>query len=626
MARRIWTGRQVARTARLAVPPGITLGSLWLVGLQLGDTPWRALPAGLRNVGAPALALALACVAVSFAALGRYDALFHRHLDTGLSPRHARFSGTVAIALSQTLGFGVLTGALVRQRLLPQLGVATALRLSACVAASFLLAWGWITALACLLLPAPAWTLPPALAAVTALPLCATLAAFGPPPPLPRVARWLRAVPSLPAMGSILFWALVDLLAAALVLYLLLPQGTVTLPGFVPVFLLAFGAGLLSGAPGGAGPFELTLLALLPDVPKADLLAAVMGYRALYYALPALLGAVALVRPLPRGTSRRTGAVPCGDTGAELGLLRQNGGHLAMLGGRPAALWPTPQALVVLPGGAAILHRKALMALHREARARNRVPVLYKCSAREAARVRAAGWHVTRIAREALLDPQRFDLDRPGCRSLRRKLRQAAKAGVEVRPAARLPLARMAALDAEWQHRNGGARGGTMGRFCPDYVAGQRVFLALQGAELVGFATFHAGPRDMALDLMRLAARAPDGTMQALVTAAVTEARARGLTRLSLAAVPDIAALKRPLPAWLCRAVLDRAGADGLTRFKSAFAPRWSPRYAAAPGGGVLLLALADIAREVHHPPPLIHGTALHEQDEEYELATARTA
>ena len=74
------------------------------------------------------------------------------------------------------------------------------------------------------------------------------------------------------------------------------------------------------------------------------------------------------------------------------------------------------------------------------------------------------------------------------------------------------------------------------------------------------------------------------------------------------------------------KGLLDRAGAAGLIRFKSAFAPSWSPRYAAAPGRAGLALALADIPREVHHPYALRHGNLFHEQDEEYELAPRRAA
>ncbi|GLT10443.1 hypothetical protein GCM10007928_26750 [Sulfitobacter porphyrae] len=623
MARIAVASRHLARGARFVVPLALTAGCLWLVRQQVGDDMPAALPASLSGIGAVNILLALGCVAIGFWAVGRYDGLSHRHFGTRVPPRVARLSGTMAIALAQTLGFGVITGALVRHRLLPGLGFRRALQLSVFVSLSFLAAWLWITALACVVLPAPGWTTLPAMVALAGLPLCTGLMAFG---PRPRKARWRAALPTLTALGAILLWAALDLLAAALVLYLLIPAGTLGFGSFVPVFLLAYGAGLLSGAPGGVGPFELVLLSLLPQVPDAMLIGAIMGYRGLYYALPAVLGALALLRPLTLNLPTLPAPRPHGAGRAELGLLRQNGGRVARLGGRDMALWRIGQALVVLPGAAPLATVESLTALQRQARQDNRLACLYKCTAREAALARSAGWQVLRIAQEALMDPQTFDLHQPACRGLRRKLRQAAKAGVLVQQAGVLPLGPMAAIDACWQRRNGPARGGTMGRFCPDYIAGQQVFLAWQDDRLLGFASFHAGAHDRALDLMRLSAEAPAGTMQALVIAALEAARAAGSSGFSLAAVPDIPALAHPLLAPTRAPLLARAGAAGLRQFKSGFAPHWSPRYVAAPSRAALALCLADLTREIHHPPALAGGGPLHEGDEEYELAPGRAA
>ena len=61
---------------------------------------------------------ALICTALSFRAIGSYDLLVHSALGTGQSPSIARAAGMKAIAVSQTLGFGTLTSALVRWRCL----------------------------------------------------------------------------------------------------------------------------------------------------------------------------------------------------------------------------------------------------------------------------------------------------------------------------------------------------------------------------------------------------------------------------------------------------------------------------------------------------------------------------
>ena len=105
---------------------------------------------------------------------------------------------------------------------------------------------------------------------------------------------------------------------------------------------------------------------------------------------------------------------------------------------------------------------------------------------------------------------------------------------------------------------------------------------------------------------MRHGPEAPDGTMHALVTAAIAAAGRRGVSRLSLAAVPE-AAFGRNLT--MDRA-LARHGCDGagLLQFKAAFAPRWQPLYLAAPHRAALALAACEVARAIAHPPPLRQG------------------
>ena len=91
--------------------------------------------------------------AASFGALAQYDVVLHRLLGTHQPAGAARRAGWVAIALSQTLGFGLISGALLRWRMLRTLSLFDASRLTAAVAASFLAAWALLAALAVLALP-----------------------------------------------------------------------------------------------------------------------------------------------------------------------------------------------------------------------------------------------------------------------------------------------------------------------------------------------------------------------------------------------------------------------------------------------------------------------------------------
>lgn len=586
-----------------------------LVG-QLDESHWRGLPQALRQMSGSSLLGAALLSALSLWAVGRYDAVAHRHLGTGISDRRAHRAGIVAIALAQTLGFGLFTGAAARWRMLPSLRFTDALRLSTFVSLSFLSALAVLIAISTLLLPAPDWTTLPATLVLLALPCLVALSFVAPEL---RVWRWSLRLPSLTASGAILFWTAVDTTAAAGALYLLMPTAEIGFALFLPVFLMSLGAALISGTPGGVGPFELVLLASLPHVDPVTLLAAVMAFRALYYAVPATLAALMLLRPLGACVRPATDNAPvlCEARRAEVGVIRQNGGRMLTYANGAAPVWPVPQALVGLfapvdgPDTALLTH------LDQAARQENRVPCLYKVDAPLALTARRAGWCVVRIAQEAVLSPCNFDLSCRSRRGLRRKLRAAEKAGLTIETAETLPVAEMARIDRAWQARQGSARAGTMGRFDVDYLAGQQVFLARMEGRLVGFVSFHTTRAEWCLDVMRFDG-APDGTMQALVHAAIDAARAAGVPRLSLAAVPDHAPLRRRWLAPVARHVGDGAG---LRQFKAGFGPRWQPLYAAAPGPLRLSLALADIARIVHAAPAPANRNTPHEKDENYELA-----
>jgi phosphatidylglycerol lysyltransferase len=100
------------------------------------------------------LVLAAAATWISFRAVAGYDLTLHRHLATGIAPDRARRAGFAAIAIGQIVGLGVVTGTLVRWRLLPELGLLGAARLSLLVAVSFLAARGVLMALVLSALPA----------------------------------------------------------------------------------------------------------------------------------------------------------------------------------------------------------------------------------------------------------------------------------------------------------------------------------------------------------------------------------------------------------------------------------------------------------------------------------------
>ena len=280
----------------------------------------------------------------------------------------------------------------------------------------------------------------------------------------------------------------------------------------------------------------MTLLALLPVAPELGMLAAILAWRAVYYAAPALIGAALAVRG-PRGITpqRADLASPAflqRSHRAEV-LIHAQGEHRALPMGAGGG-WLTARSAHLLiglfdPVGAAtqLQISQFLQGLATAAQARNRIAVLYKCAARTAATARSLGFAVQPIAREAWLDPRRFRLAAAARSGLRRKLRHAQSAGVSVSGPSDpgpLPFAEMDRIAAHWAGAHGGERGFSMGRYARDYVAGQRVYLARRNGRLVGFVTFHAGVSEWVLDLMRHGADLPDGSMHLLIIRAIEDA------------------------------------------------------------------------------------------------------
>lgn len=603
------SARAVAR--RYGWRAGISLATggllLWLLLERLSAIEPAEVALAFSSLPARAWGLAAAATAASFWAVGHYDAVIHRHFATGLPEGRSRLAGICAIAVSQMIGLGIITGAVLRWRMLPEIGALAATRLTAAVALSFLAAWAMVTAAVLTVLPGAPFK------DLAALALCGGSALAAGSILAPRLGTLRIRWPNALTLGRLIVLCVIDTGAAALAFWALCPAG-VEAPFLVllPAFLLALGAGLISGAPSGMGAFEITLLALLPAEPQADLLAAVLAWRLVYFALPAILGAAIAVRgPGPRATVvPRAALATAPDQGpAEIQLFRQ--GDHSLIGTQAEGLWLAGRTAHCLAGLFAPITggpslQGALATLTRCARSENRVAVIYKAGPRLAAAARRAGFHARAIAREAALDLAGYDLTIPARASLRRKLRRAEAAGVTVLPCPARPDWRsLDRIAGDWAMAHGGERGFSMGRYARDYVAGQRLFIALHQGRPVAFVTFHASQWDWTLDLMRHAGQVPDGTMHLLVQAAIDLARAEGADRLSLAAVPDPAFSRGPewVNARLHRLLTE--GAEGLTRFKSAFAPRWERRYLCVPHAALLPLAAAEIARAIHWPAPV---------------------
>ena len=540
--------------------------------------------------------------AASFYALGRYDALAHRLLRTGTLPSNAVRSGQCAIAISQFVGFGIFSGALVRWRCLPNLSFASAMRISAFVSLSFLAALAIVMmGVVALSDPLPNIVIPKHFLVMISILCFALLSVWATKfrfSPLYKIGRSgaLRFV----------FWTTIDTGFAALALACLLPTGALTShETLFAVYLIALAAGLLSNSPGGIGAFDLTFLALAPIASQEAALAGLCAFRLVYFLFPAVCALLFLARPfkevpcpslVPVRRSDLELALSQGAP-AEWGLVRQ-GARIARSVDRSG--WLFRDILGHRVGIGPAYRTKDPSEFREMAQSADKIPLLYKTDRATALRAKECGWAVARIARDAFLYPSEFNTIGPGKRQLRRKLRHADRAGVRVIQSLKpLPIRQMLAVAKEWEKTNRRERGFSMGRFDPDYLTQQTVFLAHREGSLLAFVSFHRGRSEWTLDLMRHRTDIPDGTMHALLIAAIAAARSSDISNLNLSSVPDAD--------MLFGAVLVKKS-EGLRRFKASFDPDWRPRYAAAPTKLNLLFGLFFVSLAIHFPKLLASG------------------
>ncbi len=264
-------------------------------------------------------------------------------------------------------------------------------------------------------------------------------------------------------MMKITLVVLIDLGFAALAFYALLPAGhDVAFGPFLTGFLIAIMAGLVCGTPGGIGAFELVLLVHLPNLAPEQVISTALAFRIVYHALPAALGALALLMPSAERTNQTPTSISYPSVPilpprvalqmwnapfAEAMLIRQGEfGTLVSTDAAHCLVAETTQSLVVLGRPFATqTPENTMRTFARYALRRGKSALIYKADGRTAAQCRRLGWRVLAVAQEAWVRPRLHSSQGPEHRQLRRMLRKAEAAKISVRaPDRRLPLHEMA--------------------------------------------------------------------------------------------------------------------------------------------------------------------------------------
>lgn len=617
------------RWIRQAVAIGIGAWFIWALYGRLDEFSLDTVFGGLSRISALQWITAALTTALSFLAVSGYDVVIGRSLGYRYRACDLARTGFVATALAQLLGFGLVTGGLVRWRMLgaSQVTLARTTILTGMITAGFFAA-GTIP-LAVSILISGWFSLFVTLCAYAALliGLCCLILSIW----RPRIGQRFdgRAWPKLKTIVGLVGLASADTGLAALTFYILVPpELSLPLATILPVFLFALAAGMLSGTPGGVGPFEVTIFAMLPMYSQDPLMTAIVGFRLIYYIFPGVLAAAYFLARQAFGNDpievksnivnvERNAELPASlmhlvkiATRSEAGLLGQDQVGIFTNPNRTAGMLAAESgnSLVALadPLGAECCRAEVLQAFQAEARSRNLSACLYKTGAETAKFAENFGFRSHRIGQEAVLDPTQFSPTGAAYRELRRKLAHSLKAGVTIEcpPTDQLPMDEMTSVSERWVNRHGGERGFSMARFDPLFLPRYRTYLARHEGQIVGFLCVWQGTTAHGLDMMRLLPNAPDGVMQKLVCAAITAAAKLDIQRFSLAAVPFYGLDKpRSLTEVCANLFFARCpkwhDAHGLFRLKNSFRPEWQPMFLCLPRGSTGLTAWVDIHRLV---------------------------
>lgn len=279
----------------------ITVGfTAWVLHRQFGGLSLQQLQLAVAAQPVSHLSGALALTALSFVALALYD-VFGLHTvarrRVGLSV--GLLAGATANAISNTVGFHAITGSLVRTRIYLLHGL-TRTEVVRIVSLSWLaLGLGFIAMLTLAELVEWLTSAGGARSLLIAAALTAGLSIVvfrlrGADRQL-RLFGWTQPLPSARAALILMAIGTIESAAAIGALYVLLP------PDLAPAFstfavgcIAAVALGIVAHVPGGIGVFEASVTALLAGAGRADLLGALLLYRAVYNILPFVLSVAIL--------------------------------------------------------------------------------------------------------------------------------------------------------------------------------------------------------------------------------------------------------------------------------------------------------------------------------------------
>ncbi|WP_208623488.1 bifunctional lysylphosphatidylglycerol flippase/synthetase MprF [Brucella oryzae] len=284
----------------------IALLAIYVLENLLQHTSRTETLAAFHNISWTTFALAVFFTALSYAAVALYDVVAVDTIAPNQIPRRiAAVAGAAGYAISNALGFSLLTGGALRYRIYAAEGVSLA-DIGKIVGTSWFAIWFALIIMVGVALLIDPQDVPWLSAIDSRIDIVAGIAILG---SIGWVIYWLSHGQRSFTIGSFnlrlpnskgaltqIFAGLVDVGAAAATLYVLMPADAVpSFAIFALVYVIAIVLGIASHAPGGLGTFEATIIAGLGLGGKPDAIAGLLAYRLVYTVMPLVMATAGIL-------------------------------------------------------------------------------------------------------------------------------------------------------------------------------------------------------------------------------------------------------------------------------------------------------------------------------------------
>ena len=288
-----------ARLKGLGVAVSIAIAGMAIYALThtLKNVDYNEVFAVVHRTNSGLIALALLLVTISYGSLTLYDLLALRTIGRKDVPyRIAALASFTSYPIAHGVGAVALVSPVIRYRIYSYHALGAIDVANICFLTGLTFWLGNLTALGLSLFYEPGAIglvnyLPPAINRWLAGALLAAVAAFlvwsWLSPRSLGTRRWPVRLPSGPIVLVQIAIGIVDLGAAALAMYVLIPAGTsIELSRLIAVFIAATLLGFASHTPAGIGVFDAAILIGLGGEGRESLIAALLIFRFLYHFLP----------------------------------------------------------------------------------------------------------------------------------------------------------------------------------------------------------------------------------------------------------------------------------------------------------------------------------------------------